>query len=198
MLGPDSPENVRKVVAHAVEVFNDRIDQNMAVLASQVDEEIIRMLSEKISVLMLADLVNDTPEVPYISVWQGGQTAINQVYMSPKIVDLLGYTADEVKEIEFANLVGDQIVNCFEEEALYECRTVTKEKVAKDRKEEFLGNRLWKGFYRVKQKDGGPVWVMDKAALTKFVNEKGDNVVYVSEGILLEAGELMDQLKAGG
>ena len=104
MLGPDSPENIRKIVAETVEIFNDHIERDLSVLAAEVDEEIIRMLSEKMSVLMLADQVNDTPEVPYISVWQGGKADIYQVYLSPRVVDLLGYSAEEVKAINLPTL----------------------------------------------------------------------------------------------
>ena len=59
------------------------------------------------------------------------------------------------------------------------------------RSEEYLGSRQWEGFYRVKKKNGDSIWVMDKSVLTKYINSKRNNVVYVSEGILLESTQLM-------
>lgn len=195
MLGPDSPETVRHVVNEAVELFGESIDPELAALAAEVDEEIIRLLAEKIAVLMLADQVNDQPQIAYISVWQSGKTDIAQVYLSPRIVDLLGYSAEEVREIRYANLAGDRIVSFFEDRHQLESKSTPRKTAEVERRDEFLGNRVWMGFYRVRQKDGGLVWVMDKAVLTKFINHKGDNVVYLSEGILLEAEAVMEQIK---
>jgi hypothetical protein len=196
MLGPDTPEAIRNVVADAVEIFGAALDRDLAALSAEIDEEIIQLLRDKIAILMLADQVNDNPEVPYISVWQSGKSEIEQIYLSPRVIDLLGYSAGEVKEIRYANLAGDRIVSFFENQHRLEGRTVARHKAEEDRREEYLGNRLWKGFYRVKKKNGGSVWVMDKAVLTKFVNEKGGNVVYASEGVLLEAEEIMEQIRA--
>ncbi len=196
MLGPESPETVRAAAAAAVECFRDRIDGELARLCAGIDAEILEMLAGKMAVLMLADLVNDTPEVPYISVWHSGRAEIRQIYIGPRVIDLLGYSCEEIGRIGFANLAGDRIVNCFEERDGLACRTVTKKRVARERRDEFLGNRVWKGFYRLKTKGGGTVWVMDTAVLTKFVNESGGDVVYVSEGILVEAGEIMEKIRA--
>ena len=195
MLGPDCPEHIRNVVTDAAGAFKDQIKRDLADLAETLDDEILQMLAEKMAVSMLADQVNDTPGVPYISVWQAGKGEISQIYISPRIIDLLDYSAEEVKKIRYANLAGDRIVNFYGEEQRFEGKTVQRRKARADREKEFLGNRVWKGFYRVRRRDGSSVWVMDKAVLTKFVNEKGNNVVYVSEGILLDAGEMMEKLK---
>ena len=195
MLGPDSPQTVRRVVDEAVKLFGDVIDGELARLAADIDAEIIRLLEEKIAVLMLADLVTDHPQIPYISIWQSGGTEITQVYLSPRIVDLLGYSAEEVLKVRYANLTGDRIVSFFEEQHHLESKSTPRETAEAERRQEFLGNRIWKGFYRVRRKDGNLVWVMDKAVLTKFVNQRGNNVVYLSEGILLEAEEMMERIK---
>ena len=197
MLGPDSPEKIRNIVDDAVRIFSAQIDRDLVVLAEKMDAEIIRLLAEKIAVLMLFEQVNDTPEVPYISVWLSGKSDISQVYISPRVVDLLGYSSEEVKKIGFAELADDRIVSFHEDSDRFEGKSVPRKKAERERRKEFLGNRTWKAFYRVKQKDGGAVWIMDKAVLTKFVNEKGSDVAYVSEGVLLEAEDIMAKIKAG-
>lgn len=191
MLGLDEDPKIRKLVDDAVDIFDDQIEPMLIPLKTEVDEEIIRLLTEKIAVLMLHDRVNDNPAVSYITVWQGGQSEIIQVYMSPQIGKLLGYSPQEIEMMPFRELVGDEIVTYVREQRDFKEETVPKEEAREARREEYLGSRQWEGFYQVKKKNSDSIWVMDKSVLTKYINSKGDNVVYVSEGILLESTQLM-------
>jgi PAS domain-containing protein len=191
MLGLDDSPKIRKLVDDAVAIFGDQIAPMLTPLKTEIDEEIIRLLTEKIAALMFHDRVNDNPDISYITIWQGGKSEINQVYMSPKIGKLLGYSPPEIEAVSFKELVGDEIITYVREQRDFKEETVPREEARAARREEYLGNRQWEGFYRIKKKNGDSIWVMDKSILTKYINAKGDNVVYVSEGILLESTQLM-------
>jgi len=196
VLALDENPKIRKLVDDAVDIFDDQIEPMLTPLKTEIDEEIIRLLTEKIAVLMLHDRVNDNPDVSYITIWQGGQSEIIQVYMSPKIGKLLGYSPPEIEEVPYRELVGDEIITYVSEQRDFKEETVPREEARAARREEYLGSRQWEGFYRVKKKNGDSIWVMDKSILTKYINSKGDNVVYVSEGILLESTQLMARNRA--
>ena len=141
--------------------------------------------------LMLLEKVNDNPDVSYITTWQSGRSEIVQVYMSSQIGKLLGYSPREIEEVPYRELVGDEIITYAREQRDFKEETVPWEEAREARKDEFLGSRQWEGFYRVKKKNGESIWVMDKSVLTRYINSEGNNVVYVSEGILLESTQLM-------
>jgi hypothetical protein len=191
MLGLDDSPEIRGLVDDAIRVFGDEIEPMLAGLIAEIDEEILQLLTQKISVLMLHDRVNDNPDVPYVTIWQSGQTGITQVYMSPKLSKLLGYSPSELGGISYGELVGDKIISYFEEQHEFREETLQKDAARTAREEEYLGNRQWEGFYQIKKKDGTFIWVMDRSTLTGYINTKRDNVVYVSEGILLESTEMM-------
>jgi hypothetical protein len=191
VLGLDVSPKIRKLVDDAIDMFNDQIEPIMMPLKKEIDEEIIQLLTRKIAVLMLRDRVSDHPDVSYITIWQGGQSEIIQVYMSPKIGKLLGYSSQELEEVPYSALVGDEIITYVEEQRDFKEETIPRDEARAARREEYLGNRQWEGFYQVRKKNGDSIWVLDKSVLTKYINSKGDNVVYVSEGILLESTQLM-------
>jgi hypothetical protein len=183
-----------KLIEEAVKTFETSVDAEMVYIRFPVDEEILGILKEKIAVLCLHSLVNANPNVPYISVWESGKAEINLVYMSPKIEGLLGFSPEEIKNIGFANMVGEHIVRFFEEADKIEETTVSKQFAREARRKEFIGSHEWSGFYKIKKKSGDHIWVADKTLITRYANNSGDNIVYISEGILFDSTEMMKRV----
>jgi hypothetical protein len=182
------------LIEETVKTFQTSVNAEMAYIRFPVDEEILEILKEKIAVLCLHARVNANPNVPYISVWESGKSEIVLVYMSPKIETLLGFTPEEIKNIGFGNMVGDHIVRFFEEADKIEETTVSKQFAREARRQEFIGSHEWSAFYKIQRKSGDHIWVADRTMITRYANTSGDNIVYISEGILFDSTDMMKRV----
>lgn len=179
-------EKAWRIRAGLAELFEEKIDAILSILEVEIDQEIVQELKERIGVLMLNEIVDDAPVIPYVSVWEEGRQEIFHAYLSPRIKDLLGYSVEEVRKIGYRNMVGEEILSYFKEENGIKEKVTPTGDVLEKRKMGFLGNRVWEGYYKIEKKDGNFIWVIDKATITRYRNTKKDNILCISGGHLLE------------
>lgn len=176
-----------------VEHYRADIDAGMAAVHLEMDQEIEQEIRGRIAVLMFNEAVNDLPGVPYIAVWEGGADEIAHAYLSPKIESLCGYSPHELASIGYINIVGGDILSFYRDEGTVEEKVDPLADAQKRRILGFMDNRHWEGCYKVNCKDGRFVWVIDRAAITRFRNTKRDAILCLSGGMLMESTELLEK-----
>ncbi len=159
----------------------------------EIDQEILQELKERIGLLMLNEIVDDTPVTPYVSVWEDGRREIFHAYLSPRIQGLSGYSAEEVRAIGYRSMVGEEILSYFKEDNGIKESVIPTDDAMEKRKMGFLGNRVWEGYYKIEKKDGAFIWVIDKATITRYRNTRNNNIVCISSGHLLETTGILDK-----
>lgn len=179
-------EKAWRIRAGLADLFEEKIDAVLSGLEIEIDQEIIRELKERIGVLMLNEIVDDSPVTPYVSVWEEGSRDIFHAYLSPRIKELLGYSVEDVRRIGYRNIVGEEILSYFKEKNDFKESVIPTDDALEKRKMGFLGNRIWEGYYKIEKKDGNTIWVIDKATITRYRNTKNDNILCISGGHLLE------------
>ncbi len=186
-------EKAWRIRGRLAELFEEKIDDILSTLKMEIDQEILQELKERIGVLMLSEIVDDTPVTPYVSMWEEGRREIFHAYLSPRIQELLGYSVEEVRTIGYRNMVGEEILSYFKEENGIREKVIPTGDAMEKRKMGFLGNRVWEGYYKIEKKDGAFIWVIDKATITRYRNTKKHNIVCVSGGQLLETTGILDK-----
>jgi hypothetical protein len=174
-------------------LFHPKIEPGMAQLNVRMDPEIEQEIRERIAVLILDEMVNDMPMVPYLAVWQDGATEIAHAYMSPKLENLSGYTAQELSRIGYINIVTGDIISFYREGSGIEEKVNPVREIKEKRVAGYLDNKNWEGCYKVKKKCGKHAWVIDRATITRFRNTVNNNIICLSGGILLETTELLER-----
>ncbi|MCP4688500.1 MAG: PAS domain-containing protein [Desulfobacterales bacterium] len=190
-------EKVWRLRAAVAELFEEQIDDIFSILKIEIDQEIVQELRERIGILMLGEIVDDTPVTPYVTVWEEGRQEIFHAYLSPRIKDLLGYSVEEVRKIGYRNIVGGEILSYFKEENNIKERVIPTDDALEKRKMGFLGNRGWEGYYKIEKKNGAVIWVIDKATITRYRNTKTDSIICISGGHLLETTGILKGREGG-
>ncbi len=182
---------IHQVRTQLAKLLAETVNRFLSKLTLEIDKEIITELEERIAALMFNEQVNDTPAVQYLAVWEDGCKEITHLYMSPKIKELLGYSAEELGRIGYDNIVGSDILSFYKDKDHVEEKIIPVPIAKEKRKAGFLGNRKWEGFYKLTKKDGTEIWVIDKAVIIKFRNNIKKNVICVSGGLLLETTHVL-------
>jgi PAS domain-containing protein len=185
-------KGVQHMREQLVEVFAETVNASLATLTLEIDEEILTELKERIAALVFAEQVNDSPAVQYLAVWEDGCKEITHLYMGPNIKELLGYSAEELGSIGYGSIVGADILSFYQDKDHVEEKIIPVPMAQEKRKEGFLGNRNWEGFYKLRKKNGKDIWVIDKAVITKFRNTLNKKVICVSGGLLLETTQVLE------
>jgi hypothetical protein len=174
-------------------LFHHTIDRGISYLKVRMDPEIEQEIRERIAALMLDEMVNDMPTVPYLSVWEDGADAITHACMSAKIETLSGYTPQELADIGYINVVVGDIISFYREESGVEVKVNPIREMQEKRVAGYLDNKSWEGCYKVRKKNGRHAWVIDRATITRFRNTINNNIICLSGGILLETTELLER-----
>ena len=192
MNDPEIKKGLQQVRVQLVEVFAETVNASLSMLTFDIDEEILTELKERIAALVFSEQVNDSPAVQYLAVWEDGCKEIRHLYMSPNIKELLGYSAEELVSIGYASIVGTDILSFYQDKDHVQEKIIPVPVAQEKRKEGFLGNRNWEGYYKLRKKNGKDIWVIDKAVITKFRNTLNKKVICVSGGLLLETTQVLD------
>ncbi len=193
MLDNSTFATAQKIRQDMAGLFRDAIDRSMSALAIEMDAEIEQEIRERIAVLIFDEMVNDMPMVPYLAVWEEGATDIAHAYMSPKIEELCEYTPDELLDVGYVNIVGGNIISFYREESGVEENVNAIAEAQEKRVSGLLENRNWEGCYMVRKKSSQHAWVIDRSTITRFRNTVRDNVICLSNGILMETTELFER-----
>ena len=185
-------KGIQQVRVQLAELLAETVNRSFSTLALEIDTEITMELQERIAALVFNEQVNDSPAVQYLAVWEDGCKEITHLYMSPKIKELLGYSAEELGRIGYDSIVGSDILSFYRDQDHVEEKIIPIPIAKEKRKAGFLGNRNWEGFYTLKKKNGTDIWVIDKAVITKFRNNLKKNVICVSGGLLVETTHVLD------
>lgn len=169
----------------------------MSAITIEMDSEIEQEIRERIAVLIFDELVNDMPMVPYLAVWEEGASHIAHAYMSPKIEALCEYTPDELCDVGYINIVGGDIISFYREDSGIEENINAIAEAQEKRVAGLLENRNWEGCYCVSKKSGQHAWVIDRSTITRFRNTAKDNIICLSNGILMETTELLERRERG-
>jgi PAS domain-containing protein len=178
-------------------LFQQTIEASMSALKIKMDQEIDQEIRERIAVLMFDEMVNAMPVVPYLAVWEDGAKDISHAYMSPKIEMLSGYTPHELSDIGYVTIVRGDILSYYRESTQIEEQVSGISEAQQKRVAGFLENRNWEGCYKVRKKDGRAAWVIDRSTITRFRNSIDNNLICLSNGILLESTELLERRGVG-
>ena len=192
MNDPEIKKGLQQVRVQLVEVFAETVNASLSMLTFDIDEEILTELKERIAALVFSEQVNDSPAVQYLAVWEDGCKEIRHLYMSPNIKELLGYSAEELGSIGYSSIVGTDILSFYKDKDHVQEKIIPVPVAQEKRKEGFLGNRNWEGYYKLRKKNGKDIWVIDKAVITKFRNTLNKKVICVSGGLLLETTQVLD------
>ncbi|KJS31757.1 MAG: hypothetical protein VR64_09425 [Desulfatitalea sp. BRH_c12] len=185
----------QKIRLDLVTLFHKAIESSIAPLNLKMDPEIGQEIRERIAVLMFDEMVNDMPMVPYLSVWEDGAKEIAHAYMSPKIVEISGYSPQELLSVGYVNIVQGDIISFYREQVSAEEKVNPLPEARNKRMGGFLENRHWEGCYKLETKDGRQIWVIDRSTITRFRNTAKGNVICLSCGVLLESTELLERKK---
>jgi PAS domain-containing protein len=185
-------KGLQQVRVQLVEVLTETVNASLATLTLEIDEEILTELKERIAALVFSEQVNDSPAVQYLAVWEDGCKEIRHLYMSPNIKELLGYSAEELGSIGYGSIVGADILSFYQDKDNVQEKIIPVSMAQEKRKEGFIGNRNWEGYYKLRKKSGKDIWVIDKAVITKFRNTLNKKVICVSGGLLLETTQVLD------
>ena len=197
MLGTKSFEAAQKIRADLAALFHQKIGESISGLDIEMDPEIEQEIRERIAVLIFDEMVNDMPMVPYLAVWEDGASHIAHAYMSPKIETICEYSPIELLKVGFINIVGGDIISFYREESGIEENVNAIAEAQEKRVAGYLENRNWEGCYKVRKKSGQHAWVIDRSTITRFRNFINDNVICLSNGILMETTELLERREAG-
>lgn len=178
-------------------LLQQAVSDSMTALKMPLDAEVEQEIRERIAVLIFDEMVNDMPMVPYLAVWEEGSNAIVHAYMSPKIEALAGYTPAELLQVGFINIVRGNIISFFRESSTVEEQVSGISEAQEKRAAGLLENRHWEGCYKIAKKDDDIVWVIDRSTITRFRNSASENVICLSNGILLESTELLERRESG-
>lgn len=184
-------KGIQQVKTQLTALFDETVDAALSSLAIALDPEIILELKERIAALIFSEHVNDIPVTQYLALWEDGCDEITHLYMSPKIQEILGYTAEELARIGFGSIVGKEIMSFYRDRDHVEEKITPVPEAQARRTAGFLGNSNWEGIYKLRKKNGTDIWVVDKAVITQFRNTLKDNVVCISAGLLLETTDLL-------
>ncbi len=185
-------EKERKIRGDLTLAFRQSIDNCMGKLRFSMDEEITQEIRERIAAFLIAELVNEMPVVPYLSVWQEGSAEIFHAYMSPKIKQLCGYSPSELAQIGYNNIVRGDIIRFFRQQDGTSEAEKSISEARQKRVTGFMDTRSWEGCYKIEKKNGQQAWVIDRATITRFRNIIKGNIICLSSGILLETTELIE------
>jgi len=185
-------KGIQLIRTQLAELLSETVTASLSALTLEMDKEIITELKERIAALVFNEQVNDSQAVHYLAVWEEGCKEIAHLYMSPKIRELSGYSAEELGSIGYAGIVGRNILSFYRDKDHFEEKIIPVPVAKEKRKAGFLGNRNWEGFYKLKKKDGTDIWVIDKAVITQLRNNLKKNVICVSGGLLLETTPVLD------
>jgi PAS domain-containing protein len=190
-------ETAQTIRQDLAKLFQKTIEVSMSALTLKMDQEIDQEIRERIAVLMFDEMVNAMPVVPYLAVWVDGAKDIAHAYMSPKIEMLSGYTPHELADIGYVTIVRGDILSYYRESMQIEEQVSGISEAQQKRVAGFLENRNWEGCYKVRKKDGQAAWVIDRSTITRFRNSIDNNLICLSNGILLESTELLERRGAG-
>lgn len=197
MLDDSTFATAQKIRQDMAGLFQESIDRSMSGITIEMDSEIEQEIRERIAVLIFDELVNDMPMVPYLAVWEEGASYIAHAYMSPKIEALCEYTPDELCDVGYINIVGGDIISFYREDSGVEENVNAIAEAQEKRVAGLLENRNWEGCYRVRKKSGQHAWVIDRSTITRFRNTAKDNIICLSNGILMETTELLERRERG-
>ena len=191
-------EKAQTIRQELATLFQQAVSDSIAALKMALDPEIEQEIRERIAVLIFDELVNDMPMVPYLAVWADGSNEIAHAYMSPKIETLSGYTPGELLKVGYMHIVRGNIISFYRESTIVEEHVSDISEAQEKRAAGYLENRSWEGCYKVEKKDGAVAWVIDRSTITRFRNSVTNNVICLSNGILLESTELLERRETGG
>ena len=90
-------KGIHLIRTQLAELLAETVNRSLSALTLEMDKEIITELKERIAALVFNEQINDSQAVHYLAVWEEGCKEIAHLYMSPKIMELSGYSAEATR-----------------------------------------------------------------------------------------------------